>query len=90
MIEGTDGQYYLQAGAILIPGPSLPVCLLFLLLLFYHYLVSDMQTGSWRLEDKAGLPLDAIHTSGNVPQCMHAFFNTSLPSPIHTRQLTRN
>ena len=24
MIEGTDGQYYLQAGAILLPGPSLP------------------------------------------------------------------
>lgn len=23
MIEGTDGQYYLQAGAILIPGSSL-------------------------------------------------------------------
>jgi len=43
MIEGTDGQYYLQAGAILLPG-------------------------SWRLEDKVGLPLDAIHTSGNVPQ----------------------
>jgi hypothetical protein len=88
MIEGTDGQYYLQAGAILLPGSSLPVCFL-LLLLFYQYLVSDMQTGSWRLEDKAGLPLDAIHTSGNVPQCMHAFFHTSLLSPIHTRQHTR-
>ncbi len=24
MIEGTDGQYYLQAGAILLPGPFLP------------------------------------------------------------------
>lgn len=43
VIEGTDGQYYLQAGAILLPG-------------------------FWRLEDKAGLPLDAIHTSGHVPQ----------------------
>lgn len=43
MIEGTDGQYYLQAGAILLPG-------------------------FWRLEDKVGLPLDAIHTSGHVPQ----------------------
>lgn len=29
MIEGTDGQYYLQAGAILLPGPSLPVPALF-------------------------------------------------------------
>jgi len=43
VIEGTDGRYYLQAGAILLPG-------------------------FWRLEDKAGLPLDAIHTSGRVPQ----------------------
>lgn len=25
--------------------------------------------GSWRLEDKIGLPLDEIHTDGNVPQC---------------------
>jgi hypothetical protein len=25
MIEGTDGQYYLQAGAILLSGPFLPV-----------------------------------------------------------------
>ena len=24
VIEGTDGQYYLQAGAILVPGPYLP------------------------------------------------------------------
>jgi len=24
VIEGTDGQYYLQAGAILLPGPYLP------------------------------------------------------------------
>jgi hypothetical protein len=29
MIEGTDGQYYLQAGAILLPGPSLPVSAFF-------------------------------------------------------------
>ncbi len=28
-----------------------------------------MNAGFWRLEDKAGLPLDAIHT-GHVPQCM--------------------
>jgi len=42
MIEGRDGQYYLQAGAVLLAG-------------------------TWRLEDKAGLPLDAIHMSGHVP-----------------------
>ncbi|KAI0052577.1 hypothetical protein FA95DRAFT_1579903 [Auriscalpium vulgare] len=42
MIEGEDGQYYLQAGAILVPG-------------------------SWRLEDKIGMPLDEIHFSGEVP-----------------------
>ncbi|KAI0334912.1 hypothetical protein GY45DRAFT_1367349 [Cubamyces sp. BRFM 1775] len=43
MMEGTDGRYYLQAGAVVIAG-------------------------SWRLEDKMGLPLEEIHTSGNVPQ----------------------
>jgi len=42
MIEGSDRQYYLQAGAVLLAG-------------------------WWRLEDKIGLPLDAIHTTGNVP-----------------------
>lgn len=45
MIEGEDGQYYFQAGAICVAG-------------------------FWRMEDKIGLPLDAIHTNGNVPQCM--------------------
>lgn len=45
MVEGTDGRYYLQAGAVVIAG-------------------------SWRLEDKMGLPLEDIHTTGNVPQCM--------------------
>ncbi|KIY03670.1 uncharacterized protein Z520_00361 [Fonsecaea multimorphosa CBS 102226] len=43
MIEGADGQYYLLAGAILLPG-------------------------FWRLEDKYGMPLSEIHTSGDVPQ----------------------
>ena len=40
MIEGTDGLYYLRAGAILLPG-------------------------FWRLEDKFGMPLERIHTSGD-------------------------
>ncbi|OSD01781.1 hypothetical protein PYCCODRAFT_472517 [Trametes coccinea BRFM310] len=43
MLEGSDGRYYLQAGAVVIAG-------------------------SWRLEDKMGMPLEEIHTSGNVPQ----------------------
>lgn len=42
LLEGSDGRYYLQAGAIVVPG-------------------------SWRLEDKAGMPLDDIHESGHVP-----------------------
>ena len=43
MFEKEDGQYYLQAGAILLAG-------------------------FWRLEDKWGMPLSEIHTSGDVPQ----------------------
>ena len=44
MIEGDDGRYYFQAGAICVAG-------------------------FWRMQDKIGLPLDAIHNEGNVPQC---------------------
>jgi alpha-1,2-mannosyltransferase len=40
MMEGTDGLYYLRAGAIVLPG-------------------------FWRLEDKFGMPLEQIHTSGD-------------------------
>ncbi|ODM18663.1 hypothetical protein SI65_05280 [Aspergillus cristatus] len=43
MIERPDGDYYLLAGAILLPG-------------------------FWRLQDKFGMRLSEIHTSGNVPQ----------------------
>ncbi|RDB20502.1 hypothetical protein Hypma_012433 [Hypsizygus marmoreus] len=43
MIEGQDGQYYFQAGAILIPG-------------------------TWRIQDKIGMPLEQIHITGNVPR----------------------
>jgi hypothetical protein len=43
MTERDDGQYYLTAGAVLLPG-------------------------FWRLEDKFGMPLSEIHTSGDVPQ----------------------
>ncbi|KZV71418.1 hypothetical protein PENSPDRAFT_577776, partial [Peniophora sp. CONT] len=42
LIEGKDGQYYLQGGAIIVPG-------------------------TWRLEDKIGMPLDEIHITGEVP-----------------------
>jgi hypothetical protein len=37
-------------------------------------------------EDKAGLLLDVIHTSGHVPQCMCLFLAYSL---TYTRHLTR-
>jgi len=40
MMEGTDGIYYLRAGAILLAG-------------------------FWRIEDKFGMPLEQIHTSGD-------------------------
>ncbi|KAF8904254.1 hypothetical protein CPB85DRAFT_1317844 [Mucidula mucida] len=43
MVEGRDGLYYFQGGAICIPG-------------------------SWRLADKIGLSLEAIHDTGGVPQ----------------------
>ncbi|RYP72109.1 hypothetical protein DL771_004440 [Monosporascus sp. 5C6A] len=43
MVERPDGQYYLLAGAIVLPG-------------------------FWRMEDKYGMPLSEIHTSGHVPQ----------------------
>ncbi|KDQ64983.1 hypothetical protein JAAARDRAFT_111140, partial [Jaapia argillacea MUCL 33604] len=43
MVEGSDGRYYFQAGAICVPG-------------------------FWRMSDKIGMPLEEIHTSGNVPQ----------------------
>ncbi|KAI2617582.1 mannosyl transferase [Hypomontagnella submonticulosa] len=43
MLERPDSQYYLAAGAILLPG-------------------------FWRLEDKYGMALSEIHTSGDVPQ----------------------
>jgi len=29
--------------------------------------------GFWRLQDKIGMPLDEIHTHGNVPQCKEPF-----------------
>ncbi|KAF8495166.1 hypothetical protein F5888DRAFT_1712643 [Russula emetica] len=36
--------------------------------------------GFWRLEDKAGLPLDAIHKSGHVPSVAHALPSAPFPS----------
>ena len=29
-------------------------------------------SGTWRLDDKAGKPLDEVHESGHVPLCMSA------------------
>ena len=72
MTEGADGQYYLQAGAVLLAGTKI---------FFSFYLIAcspshvhfnasfDVNAGWWRLEDKIDLPLDAIHTTGNIPHC---------------------
>ena len=49
MMEGADGQYYLLAGAILLPG-------------------------FWRLQDKFGMGLSEIHTSGDVPGYVGVLF----------------
>ncbi|KAM7216785.1 Protein of unknown function (DUF3445) domain containing protein [Rhypophila decipiens] len=43
MIEKPDGQYYLLAGAVFLPG-------------------------FWRLEEKFGMSMSELHTSGDVPQ----------------------
>ena len=62
MMEGSDGLYYLLAGAILLPG-------------------------FWRLEDKFGMPLDFIHTSGDgIPFC-HAV-NSSPAVQRETRPIS--
>jgi len=66
MIEGADGQYYLQAGAVLLAGTRI-------FLLFLSIAPSLDNAGWWRLEDKIGMPLDTIHTSGNIPHCMRSF-----------------
>lgn len=46
MVEGADGRYYLQGGALCI-------------------------TGSWRLRDKIGKPLDEFHIQSGVPHCTY-------------------
>lgn len=43
MMEGPLGEYFLKAGAVILPG-------------------------FWRFKDKFGLPLNAIHTNGDVPK----------------------
>lgn len=43
MMEGSDGHYYLKAGAIVLPG-------------------------FWRFREKYQMPLNKIHTSGDVPK----------------------
>lgn len=43
VIEGTDGQYYLQAGAILLPGPYLSFFNALLSDSFYHNLFFDIR-----------------------------------------------
>jgi hypothetical protein len=63
MIEGTDGRYYLQGGAVLIPGSS--KCIVHQ----QHAHSMHNSPGMWRLRDKIGMSLDDIHISGTVPQC---------------------
>lgn len=58
MIEGADGQYYMRAGSICVPGA--------LVSLFGFFGKCNRILGSWRLVDKIGLPLADIHLSGNV------------------------
>ena len=60
LLEGSDGRYYLQAGAIVVPGTSK---------LERQLGCGSRWSGTWRLEDKAGMPLDEIHESGQVPLC---------------------
>jgi hypothetical protein len=33
------------------------------------YVNAHQFSGTWRLEDKAGMPLDEIHEHGHVPLC---------------------
>jgi hypothetical protein len=49
--------------------------------------------GWWRLEDKIGLPLDKIHTTGNVPHCqlhflLHPFASFLSPPTTHPHDRT--
>lgn len=59
MIEGVDGLYYMQAGSICVPGKLLNIYIT-------RIFKSLSRLGSWRLEDKIGLPLAEIHLRGNV------------------------
>ena len=80
MVEGSDGRYYLQAGAMCIAGASVPASLV----KATHTLTISWE-GSWRLEDKLGMPLEDIHTSGNVPQCTFPLAISAFPAPLTAR-----
>ena len=62
LVEGSDGRYYFQAGAIVVPGTSK-------LERQVSCAATHKLSGIWRLEDKAGMPIDEIHESGHVPLC---------------------
>ena len=94
MIEGADGQYYLQAGAVLLAGMRIFFTIYLNACPPSHTLPCfvDVNAGWWRLEDKVGLPLDAIHTTGNIPHCTlrPALFPSSPTLPhAHTRTHAR-
>lgn len=94
MIEGADGQYYLQAGAVLLGGTKIFV-LLFQVISFHSFIhpvlpcFVDVHAGWWRLEDKIGLPLDAIHITGNTPHCTFLPFASTPTYLPHARMHAR-
>jgi hypothetical protein len=88
MIEGSDGQYYLQAGAVLLAGPFFPFSPSSFIASSLT-LVCKHTAGTWRLEDKAGLPLDAIHTTGHVPHCTRRSSFLVPPAPIAPTRISR-
>ena len=64
---GEDGRYYFQAGTICNAGKGISTLQLNMLTQFKTYLLK----GTWRLEDKIGMPLEDIHISGGVPRCAY-------------------
>jgi len=42
---------------------------------YYFQAGSICVPGFWRMKDKIGLPLEEIHTTGNVPQCENKFLH---------------
>ena len=88
MLEGSDGRYYFQAGAIIVPGTYIygrTPSLLQIQKLTNTIASIPMTLGFWRMVDKLGLPLEEIHTNGAVPQCERLFtFASDHSYPSHS------